>query len=317
MPLPQYHIRFVLQKSASLNKIAYYDLSRQTIMPCAFRDTDAKASYDRIVHQLSEVDVRKWGVSHKSAAFTTKFLYRQQFHLQTTHVISKDYYRYNPNRPIQGSGQGIRLAGPRWTASSDAISDIMSEHCTGMLYTDPAGDIEVRRNGDIFVDGLDIGVTQSAIKDPNKTPIECLQEDEHMHALLLNSEGHGLNPLKCSFNYVGYKRDNLTHVQLTNDELPGEINVRVGFDSKPEPIKRLEPSSPTDSGNRSPQLNILRKKIKKWAQNVKSSPLSSRERLEAYFDHVLKSIQFVVSTTSFNQNECQELDKIILLGPAL
>ena len=306
-------------QSASLNKIAYYDLSRQTIMPCAFLDADAKACYHRIVHRLSEVEVRKWGVSHKSAAFTTKFLHKQQFHLRTTHGISKKYYSYNPNRPIQGSGQGIGWAGPRWTASSDAISDIMAERCTGMLYSDPAGEIEVRRNGDIFVDDLDIGVTQSAIKVPNKTPIECLQEDEQMHALLLSSEGHGLNPLKCSFYYVGYKRDDLTHVQLTNAELPGEINVRVSYDSEPEPIKRLEPSSPhktlginpTVSGNRSPQLDILRKKIKKWARNVKSSSLSSRERLVAYFGYILRSIQFVVSTTSFNKIECKELDKII------
>ena len=47
-------------QSAILNKIAYYDLSRQTIMPCAFLDADTKACYDRIVHRLSEVEVRKW-----------------------------------------------------------------------------------------------------------------------------------------------------------------------------------------------------------------------------------------------------------------
>ena len=238
-------------------------------MPCAFLDADAKACYDRIVHRLSEVEVRKWGVTHKSAAFTTKFLQQQQFHLRTVHGISKDYYSYNEAHPIQGSGQGIGWAGPRWTATSDAISDIMADKYTGMLFQDPAKHIKVKRNGDLFVDDLDIGVTQSAIQDPTKTPMQCLQEDEQVHALLLNSTGHGLNPLKCSFYYVDYKREDLGHVQLSKDELPGEINVKVSFNSTPEKIKRLETNEPhktlgihpTVSGNRNPQLEVLRKKI--------------------------------------------------------
>ena len=238
-------------------------------MPCAFLDADAKACYDRIVHRLSEVEVRKWGVSKKSASFTTKFLQQQQFHLRTIHGISEAFYSYNENKPIRGSGQGIGWAGPRWTASSDAISEVMKEKCTGMLYQDPTKTIEVRRNGDIFVDDLDIGVTQSAITDEGKTPLECLQEDEQIHALLLNSEGHGLNPLKCSFHYVDFKRHDTGHVQLTKEELPGEIKVKVAFDTEPESIKRLKTTDPhktlgihpTVSGNRTPQLKILEKKI--------------------------------------------------------
>ena len=306
-------------QSASLNKIAYYDLSRQLIMPCAFLDADAKACYDRIVHGLSGVEVRKWGVSHKSAAFTTKFLQSQQFHLRSAHGISRTYYSHSDKHPVQGSGQGIGWAGPRWTASSDGISEIMKEKCTGMLFEDPEKDIVVKRNGDIFVDDLDIGVTQSAIKDDKKTPLDCLQEDEQIHALLLNSEGHGLNPIKCSYYYVDYKREDLKHVQLNKKELPGELKVQVSFQTEPEPIKRLETTTPhktlgihpTVSGLRIPQLDKLREKIKKWARNVRSSSLTSREKLVAYFGYILKSIQFVVSTTSLNAEECNELDKII------
>ena len=119
-------------------------------MGCAFLDDDAKACYDRIVTHLSEVEVRKWGVSKKAAKFTTKFLHNQEFFIRTAHGITTDSYTYNDNSRIQGSGQGIGWAVPRWTVSSDTISTIMDQHCTGMKFTDPSGEIEIKRNGDFF-----------------------------------------------------------------------------------------------------------------------------------------------------------------------
>ena len=38
-----------MAQSAVLNKIAYYNISHQTLTGCAFMDDDARACYDRIV----------------------------------------------------------------------------------------------------------------------------------------------------------------------------------------------------------------------------------------------------------------------------
>ena len=183
-------------QSAYINKICYYDISRQKVMGCAFLDDDAKACYDRIVTRLSEVEVRKWGVSKKAAKFTTKFLHNQQFYLRTTYGTNEPYYQYTETSRIQGSGQGIGWAGPRWTISSDTISNIMADKCTGMCFRDPTNTIEIRRNGDFFVDDLDIGVTEDAILDKSKSTLQCIQEDEQIHSLVLNGIGHCLNPIK-------------------------------------------------------------------------------------------------------------------------
>ena len=50
-----------MAQSVVLNKLMYYNLSHQTLTPCAFMDDDARACYDRIVTELSEVEVQKWG----------------------------------------------------------------------------------------------------------------------------------------------------------------------------------------------------------------------------------------------------------------
>ena len=306
-------------QSAYINKICYYDISRQKVMDCAFLDDDAKACYDRIVTRLSEVEVRKWGVSKEAAQFTTKFLHQQRFQLKTAHGTTAQTYQYNDNCRIQGSGQGIGWAGPRWTVSSDTISQIMSNKCTGMKYSDPTGDIEICRNGDFFVDDLDIGVTADAIQDKTKSTSQCLQEDEQIHSLVLNGIGHCLNPIKTSWYDIVYKRDGVKHIPKTISENPGELHIRVEFNGDLKKIKRLEPHVASKAlgvflapnGVYSQQYETLDKKLKKWARNVKASSLTNREKLVAYHGYILRGIIYVISATNFSKEQCNKLQKII------
>ena len=306
-------------QSAYINKICYYDISRQKVMDSAFLDDDAKACYDRIVTRLSEVEVQKWGVSTEAAKFTTKFLHNQKFHLKTAHGTTKQSYQYDADCRIQGSGQGIGWAGPRWTASSDTISNIMSKKCTGMKFSDPTGTIQIQRNGDFFVDDLDIGVNADAINDKTKTPAMCLQEDEQIHSLVLNGIGHCLNPIKTSWYDVKYKRDGVKHIAMTNKENPGEMHIQVEFEGDRKKIKRLEPHVASKAlgvflapnGVYSRQFEMLVKKLKKWARNVKASSLTSREKLVAYHGYILRGIIYVISATNFTKEQCNQLQKII------
>ena len=112
----------LLAQSAVLNKILYHNIARQMLMSSAFMDDDARACYDRIVTSLSGLEGRKWGASHQLSAFTTKFLESQEISIRTGHGISEATYTYDEHNPIQGSGQGIGWAGPRWLNSSDTCS---------------------------------------------------------------------------------------------------------------------------------------------------------------------------------------------------
>ena len=272
-------------QSAYINKICYYDISRQHIMECSFLDDDAVACYDRILTELSEVEVQKWGLSQQAAQFTTKFLYNQQFYLKTVIGLSNKSYKHGANCRVQGSGQGIGRSGPRWTTSSDTISSIMSERCTGMEFSDPTGSIVVRRNGYFFVDDLDIGVTEDAVKIDGKSTLQCLEEDEQVHSLVLNAEGGKLNPIKTSFYHISYKRVGLRHEQMSNEENPGDLHTQVEFGGKKQKIKRLEPKEASKalgvflapSGKFDKQYTELDKKIRQWERNIRASSLLPRE----------------------------------------
>ena len=102
-----------MAQSAVLNKIAYYNISHQTLTSCAFMDDDARACYDRIVTSLSSTECRRWGTSHNTATFTNSFIEKQKFHIRSAYGVSDKYYSFSPDKPIQGSGQGVSWAGPR------------------------------------------------------------------------------------------------------------------------------------------------------------------------------------------------------------
>ena len=127
-------------------------------------DKDARACYDRINTSLSSAECRRWGLPYNVASFTNNFIEHQDFHIRTAYGISESHYTFDPSNPIQGSGQGVSWAGPRWTNTSNTICNIMSRTCTRIHFEDPMGEITVDKNADLFVDDTATGVTSSNIK---------------------------------------------------------------------------------------------------------------------------------------------------------
>ena len=195
----------------------------------------------------------------------------------------------------------------------------MAEKCTGMVFLDPTNTIEIKRNGDFFVDDLDIGVTADAIKDKSKSTATCLQEDEKIHSLVLNGIGHCLNPIKTSYYDLVFKRDGVRHDFMSSKENPGELSIQIKFDGDKKKIKRLEPHVTSKAlgvylapnGKYTKQYQILDKKLKKWARKVKALSLSPREKLVAYHGYILRGIIYIISATSFTKQQCEKLQKII------
>lgn len=106
---------------------------------------------------------------------------------------------------------------------------------------------------------------------------------------------------------------------MTEEEYPGELYIQVECDGELKRIKRLEPHMASKAlgvflapnGVYTKQFEILDKKLKKWARNVRSSTLSPQEKLVAYHGHVLRGILYVISMTSFSKEQCERLQKVL------
>lgn len=107
-----------------------------------------------------------------------------------------------------------------------------------MRFTNPDGVINVSTIGDHFVDDRASGVTENTT---TLTPLEQLALDEQKHAYLLFPAGHKLALDKCSFYYYGFHRIGTKSHHTSVLTLPGDLNLKEGFDSPYVTIKRLEP----------------------------------------------------------------------------
>lgn len=306
-------------QSAVINKVLYYNLSHQMLMPSAYMDDDARACYDRIITPLSSLECRKWGAPYKLAQFTNKFIESQTYALRTGHGISEGTYTYTNDDPIQGSGQGIGWAGPRWLCSGDTCSRIMSEANSGMKFADPTYSLKVRKQGDYFVDDTATGVTLNTLKQDQRDIFEQLQCLEQLHSDVLFSMGHKLAIDKCSFYAADFNRGKYKHEFKLIHELPGSLHVRETHTSNPIPVKRLQPFQAHKTlgchialnFNQKMQFRKLNDKLLDWNTKMKSSFLSATEKIKSYKTFTAKGVEYVLPTSSLSEKQCQDLDKLV------
>ena len=229
-------------QSAVLNKVLYYDITRQLRTPSAFMDDDARACYDRIINPLSAVEGRKWGLPYSESILTTSIIEKQNFHIRTANGITSSHYYFDSDNPIQGAGQGLGWSGPKWTNTSDTCSQILNNHCVGMKFEDPMRSIQVNKIAHYFVDDTATGVNADAICDGTSI-LDTLKNTEQMHARVLFAAGHKLALDKCSYYIVDFKRHGTHFKYKTIAELPGTLDMSETFSQDFVRVPRLEPST--------------------------------------------------------------------------
>ena len=305
-------------QSVLINKHMYYNITSITHIPAAFMDDDARACYDRILTSLNGLENRRWGVPFSLSEFTTKFIESQVFNIRTAAGESTKTYQYSREEQIQGSGQGVAWAGPRWLNSGDTCSQLLRKHCAGMYFFDPSKSLHVRRTGDHFVDDRANGTNLSAMTS-DISLLQQLQHDEQFHAHVLFSLGHKLAIDKCKFYIATFQRDSIRHRHKRISEEPGVMSIQETFESEPVPVRRLEPFQAHESlgcdltidGNQAPQLLKVTNTISTWKTQITFSTLTNDEKFTAYDNYLKKSLQYRFASTSFIEKECSKLDSII------
>lgn len=305
-------------QSAVLNKVQYYDITRQLRTPSAFMDDDARACYDRIVTPLSAVEGRRWGMSFSEAKYTTNIIEHQQYHIRTATGVSSEYYSFSPTTPTQGAGQGLGWAGPKWLNTADTCSKILNDTCVGMKFEDPFRTINISKVADYFVDDTATGVNADAIEDDSDI-LKNLHDTEQKHAHVLFSAGHKLALDKCSFYLVDFHRSGTQYKYKRVRDYDGELCLNETFDHNPVRVHRLEPNMAHKTlghflavdGNWNEHFARMMAKLRKWSNSIKSSALHGVDRIAAYHGYVEKSMQYMISSSSISYRKCQKLASVI------
>ena len=104
----------------------------------------------------------------------------------------------------------------------------MQRENTGMKFTDPSGEIEVKKNCDFFVDDTATGVSEKCIND-DESVLEHLRRDEQRYSFLLFAAGYLLALFKCIFYYYSFKLVGTRFVHTTNADLSGNLYLQSKY----------------------------------------------------------------------------------------
>ena len=110
----QYALPGQTYNNAVLNKILFFDYSRQSLSPEILADFDTTAAFDRILAGLSIIACQRVGLPRSTGIFMYELLKNMKFHLMTSFGKSiSSYDNTADNKTRQGVLQGSSSAGIR------------------------------------------------------------------------------------------------------------------------------------------------------------------------------------------------------------
>jgi hypothetical protein len=108
--------------TAALNKRLTMDLLRQRRQAGALCSNDAKSCYDRIVHNIASLAMRRTGLPAEPIKLMFESLQKAEHRVTITAFgISEQTYRKNLTIPYQGVGQGNGGGPVIWAVISTVI----------------------------------------------------------------------------------------------------------------------------------------------------------------------------------------------------
>ena len=141
--------------------------------------------------------------------FMCRWLYTAQYRIKLQDGITAPY-RWTPDFPLQGTGQGTGWSPPNWSSISDLITRSMDTHTPGMQLTHPNRTF-ITRTVDAFVDDTNSGLTQDALNafsPPELSPVpkhdtiyDQTSANVQFYSDLLTSSGGKWRSIKVMYTF--------------------------------------------------------------------------------------------------------------------
>jgi hypothetical protein len=103
------------------NTVITHEICRLQQLSGAIVYNDAKACFDRIIENMSNLACMREGLSPKIADLHAQTLQQMKYHIKTQNGCSTQLNRHMKPDPFLGSGQGSGDSMARWGFVSDAI----------------------------------------------------------------------------------------------------------------------------------------------------------------------------------------------------
>jgi hypothetical protein len=161
---------------AGLNKRLTMDILGQRRQARALCANDAKSCYDRIVHSIATLALRRLGMPPEPINSMFETLQKAYHHASTAFGISSQHYGGRRQPPLQGIGQGNGAGPAIWAAISTVIISVMATQGHGFNILSVLSARLVSFVCYAFVDDTDVNHSASNTDTPGEEVIFEMQE---------------------------------------------------------------------------------------------------------------------------------------------
>ena len=301
----------------ALNKVLTADIWRQSRRTGALCSNDAKSCYDRIVHSVAILAMRRLGLSPETCHVMIGTLDQVRHHVRTAYGDSASSYG-GIEIPLQGIGQGNGAGPAIWLVVSIAIINMLKAEGFGFQMRTPISHEEFDFVCYTFVDDTDL------VHSPSP-PLPWDQLCEEMQSVLdhwdggLHASGGALVPQKSHWYLVSFAWKNDKWVYNTINETPGGLYI---YDQHRQrvPLNRLEVGDACETlgicmsmdGNQQAEFLKLRSIAQKWADQVRCGRLAPSEAWFSLNHTVMRALEYPLMATSLSKSQCDTIMTVLL-----
>ena len=301
----------------AVNKRLTFDLLRLSRTPGALCSNDAKSCYDRILHSIAALSMRRLGIPSPPIECMLTCIQQMDHYIRTTHGDSDTSYSSKYTKiPFQGVLQGNGAAPSIWVAVSTPLLNMMRTAQHGLHIISAITKERSNIVGFAFVDDTDL--VQGNIMNHDITADEVMEEMQT--AILrweggLKATGGALVPSKSFVYPIDFKFDKSGKVHYKSVD---EIGAHFEAPNAEGIITQLDQLEPTDAretlgvylspdGQNVEAIEQLRKKAKNWSDLVLTGHLTAEDVRKAMDTTVMKSLEYPLPALTLTEKECQKI----------
>jgi hypothetical protein len=305
-----------------LNKRFTFDLSRQLRRAAALCSNDAKSCYDRIVHAIACLSLRRVGVPVEPIICMFTTIQRLHHYIRTIYGDSiQQFCGALWAVPIQGVGQG-NGAGPQiWAVVSTPVLNMLRTEGYGAFFRTALSGESISFVGYAFVDDTDLIISPADTTATGNDVAARMQASLDLWEGGIRATGGAIVPAKSHWYLIDFIWKLGDWRYATEAETPSNLTVR-DCDGRTQVLARLSVNVArrtlgaylAPDGNDQTQFEVLRAAARTWKDQIRTGHLPRRLVWESMATTILKTLQYPLPATTLTRQQCDAIMVPILQG---
>ena len=308
-----------------LNKQLTFDLMRIKKKPGAVGSTDALSCYNRVVHSVASLSMRRQGIPPAPIICMFTTIQKLKHYIRTIFGDSElsfggDLWAVKvSDGPIQGLGQGNGAAPQMWAVVSTPVLEMLRSegHCC-FFKAAISGD-EVSFVGYAFVDDTDQIVTSPEDDASFQEIAHRMQASVTAWQGGIRATGGAIVPEKSHWYLIDFVWMHGHWHYVTEAETPAQISVQDSTGTE-KMLERLAPDKArrtlgvrlAPDGNCDDQFKFMVNVATEWGEHIRTGHLPRHLVWESMHTTILRTLLYPLPATTLSQKQCHQIMAPIL-----